>query len=674
VALTGSKGVDAAVKVFDKILAADPKSAKALRGKAEALLLADRAAGIATLRKVVEMAPSHAGASLRLAEIYFEDGRREDAKRLFAWVVDPRAPARREAAPDELARASSYLGRIAFEDRDLGAARQYLETALQLAASDAERVRALLALGDVLVELRDFKSAVARLEVARQKVPDSPDVLARIAVAYVGTGQSSKARQSVVEGLKVIRTRRVDELSPAARTQHYLEAARLRLASAAVNEGDEIPRLGEAIDDYRATVDLAEKAAGKEGPKLMLQARVRLAALLRRQKNLAGAIAELEAARKIDPDAAAVHNGFGEVYADQGQAGKAEAEFRKALASDGRFLQARFNLADLLSDQGKVAEALKQLDAIAKVDPGYPGLSLSMAIAYQRQRRFADAIAAFEQAVKANPDDPRVYLRIGIAYFHLGGEENLGKARTYLDRAIEKNRQLNEAYYYRGRAVLALGKPETALDDFKTAVEREPDNGVYRIYYGAAFEQAGAVRDAMFQYNRAIELLREQKNEVDIALALYRRGRLRLERDEIPAALQDLEEALKYDSANTEVLVLLGDSLAQARRHQLAVERYRAALARGKRIKGLWFKLGRSLLEINQRAEAMRALNNAANEDPSDCYPHYYLGYLYKDAKQEAQAIRSLKRFLALCKTPPERKDVARDIFDMERRLGLHKE
>jgi predicted Zn finger-like uncharacterized protein len=674
VALSTPKDAPRAVKVFDKLLGITGRNAKVLRAKAEAILLYDRPNGVATLRAAVEAAPGNAGTSIRLAETYFEDGRRDDAKRLFAWVVDPRTPARREAAPDELARAYSHLGRILLDQRDLEGARKQLEAALNTATSDAEQVRALLSLGDVLVRQRAYKTAIERLERALQKLPGSPDVLWRLAIAHSGAGETSKARQTVVSGLKALRLKRLDELPLRAKLEYYAQLANLSHASALVNERDEIPRIPEASSDYRAAIDAAQKVGGAEASKLLERANVGLAGLLRRQKNLQGALNALEAAKKIDPNSPRVHNGFGEVYADQGKPALAEAEFRKTIELDGQFLKARLNIANLFSEQGKLPDAIRHLEAVEKIDAKYPGLNLAMAIALQRQKRHKEAIEAFERAVKASPDDPRVYLRIGVAYFELGGPENLEKARPYLNKALEKNRQLNEAYYYRGRVLLGLQKPESAIDDFKSACEREPDNGVYRIYWGWALEQTSATRDAIFQYNRAIDLLRDQKNEVDIAFALYRRGRLKLEREELNAALKDLDEALKYDSANTEVLVLLGDSLAQARKHKQAVERYRAAIRRGgTKLRGLWFKLGKSLLEVNDRTEALHAMQNAAAEDTSDCYPHYYVGYLLKDAHQDAQAVRSLRRFLTLCKDPPERKDVLRDLYDMERRMGARK-
>lgn len=669
-ALSTPKDVAQAVKVFDGLIALDGKSAKYLRGKADALLLGDRDAGIGMLRQILTVAPNNPGAALRLAELYLESGRREDGRRLLSWLVEIRTPARREASPDELAKAQSLLGIIAFEDRDVESARRLLDAALTTATSDVERVRALVALGEVLIELRDFKGAIMRLELAQRSLPKSAEVLSHLSIAYSRDGQSKKARETVTSGRKALLDRKLEELPPAQKNEYYLQDARLRLASAVVNETDEIPRLGEAIDDYRAALELTQRVQGDAAGKLALDARIRLAGLLRRQKNLNGAQTELAEALKLNPKSPAVHNGLGELHADQGQTAKAEAAFRKALELEPRFTRARFNLAALLSEGGRLPEALELLKNIQKADPAFPGLNLAMAIAYQRQKMFREAIDAFERAIKASPDDPRVFLRIGVAYFEFGGEDSMKKAREYLDKAIEKNRQLNRAYYYRGRVLMEMGKPEIALDDYKTASEREPDNGLYRIYWGAAFEKMGSYRDAFFQYTRAIELLRDQRNEIDIAMALYRRGRLRLERDEVPAALQDLDEALKYDSANTEVLVLLGDSLAQARKHAQAVQRYRAALERGKKLKGLWFKLGKSLLEVNQRAEALKAMQNAAAEDPTDCYPHYFMGYLYKDSKQEVQAIRSLKRFLSICTAPPEKKDVDRDLYDMQARQG----
>lgn len=667
-ALSTPKDSAQAVKVFDQLLTAEPKSAKYLRGKAEALLLTNRDAGMAVLRDLVTAAPTNAGGALRLAELYAQQGRREDAKRLFAWLINPQTPAKREASPDEGARAHTFLAQLALEERELEAARGYLELALKVASSDDERVRALVTLGEVLTELRDYKGAIARLEQAQQKQKDSPEVLARLAIALAFDGQSKRARVASTSAQKALLARKVEELSAQERLDHFGAVARAKLSSAIVNELDEIPRLGEAIDDFRAAIENAARTAPEAGNRLALVARVRLGSLLRSQRNLAGAQAELAEALRLDPKSPQVHNGLGDVLRDQKQGDKAEASYRKAIELDGRYHGARFNLATLLSDRGRTKEALDLMEELMKLDPKHPGLNLAMAVAYQRQKRAKEAILAFERAIKANPEDARVYLSIGKAYFEFGGEESFKKARDYLDKAIEKNRSLNEAYFWRGRVLMELGKPEIALDDYKIASEREADNGRYRIYYGAAFEKMGSYRDAFFQYTRAIEELRKQRNEVDIALALYKRGRLRLDRDEVPAALLDLEEALKYEPRNVEVLVLLGDSLAQSRKHGAAVVRYRAALEGGRKLKGLWFKLGKSLLEVNQRPEALKAMTNAAAEDPSDCYPHYYLGYLYKDQKNEGLAVRSLKRFLSLCQKPPETKDVLRDIADMEGR------
>lgn len=667
--LTPKDGANA-IKVFDQLIALDAKNAKYLRAKAEALLLSQRDAGIAALRDVLSAAPANAGAALRLAEIYIDGGRREDGKRLLTWLVDPQTPARREASPDELARAQSALGRISFDERDIVAARKAFEGALKSATSDNERVRAMVGLGDVLIMQREYRAAIQNLEAAKQKAATSPDVLARLATAYARDGQSKNARAAIIAGLKSHLEKKLEELTDAQKNEHAIQGARLKLSSALVNELDEIPRLGEAVDDYRAALDYAGKVSGDGGKVFALEARVRLASLLRRQRNFAGAMSELDLARALDASSPQVHNGYGELHAEQGETAKAEAAFRKALESDARTHDARFNLGTLLSDSGRTKEGLALLEHILGLDPKYPGLHLAMAVAYQRRKQVKEAIDAFERAIKQNPEDARVYLSIGKAYFEFAGEESFKRAREYLDKAIEKNKKLNEAYYWRARVLMELGKPEIALDDYKTASDREPDNGRYRIFWGAAFEKMGSYRDAFFQYTRAIEDLRKQRNEVDIAMALYRRGKLRLDRDEIPAALKDLEEAIRFDPKNIEVLVLLGDSLSQARRHAQAVIRYRAALESGKKLKGLWYKLGRSLLEVNQRAEAKKALANAAAEDPTDCYPHYFIGYLHKDAKQEAAAIRSLRKFLSLCQKPPEMKDVLRDIADMETRLG----
>ena len=104
-----------------------------------------------------------------------------------------------------------------------------------------------------------------------------------------------------------------------------------------------------------------------------------------------------------------------------------------------------------------------------------------------------------EELNKTAPDDKEflayIYFAIGCAKYHLGKYQD---AIEDLDKAIELDPKLKNAYYGRGDVKYALGNFQDAIEDYNKAIELKPDYA--KAYYGR-----GATNLDLHNYIKAIK-------------------------------------------------------------------------------------------------------------------------------------------------------------------------
>jgi tetratricopeptide (TPR) repeat protein len=101
------------------------------------------------------------------------------------------------------------------------------------------------------------------------------------------------------------------------------------------------------------------------------------------------------------------HLNLGNLHLARGEGAQAEAEFRKAIALDARFVPAHVNLADFYRSQRRDAESEKILREGLRAAPRAAGLREALGLALVRQGRKDVALAEFAAAAKAQPDGSR---------------------------------------------------------------------------------------------------------------------------------------------------------------------------------------------------------------------------------------------------------------------------
>jgi tetratricopeptide (TPR) repeat protein len=123
-----------------------------------------------------------------------------------------------------------------------------------------------------------------------------------------------------------------------------------------------------------------------------------------RRGQTADAIAQYQAALRVEPSSARVRNNLGLALLRLGRTTEAREQFELALRYEPDFAAAHRNLADLLADSHLWSEAVGQYEAALRLDPGNAETHFNLSLVLSNLGRDAEAEAQFREAVRLRPD------------------------------------------------------------------------------------------------------------------------------------------------------------------------------------------------------------------------------------------------------------------------------
>lgn len=124
---------------------------------------------------------------------------------------------------------------------------------------------------------------------------------------------------------------------------------------------------------------------------------------------------------------------------------------------------------------GQHEEAVREFTEAIAWDPMHPAPRNGRGIAYMNLGRYDEAIADFDEAVRLDPDYHLGYYNRGRLY--AAKLEDHPRAIQDLDRCIELQGEMAEAYHVRGSSHFATGDAERACQDWRRACELGFDPG-----------------------------------------------------------------------------------------------------------------------------------------------------------------------------------------------------
>jgi predicted Zn-dependent protease len=264
-----------------------------------------------------------------------------------------------------------------------------------------------------------------------------------------------------------------------------------------------------------------------------------------------------------------------------------------------------------------------------------------------QSKQYAEALPLAEKALGKDRSNP--------AYFHLYGsilaaldqfylaEENLRKAV-----ALAPDRP---AYAYDLGALLHQErKYSEAVPVLKRAIDLDPTNLTARLMLARCY---------VFSYHELqmpnfVELTLEQLNYIvkknprfpgvhhHIALVYINSG-------EPAKAIEELNTELRYDPANTQARLELGETLLKLNQYRKAAGELLVAAKQSPQMPAIQFALAKAYRADGQTAKALEPARKCVELDPRFADGHYLLGQLYRDtdqpdlAKQQFELFRQLQ-------------------------------
>jgi tetratricopeptide (TPR) repeat protein len=208
------------------------------------------------------------------------------------------------------------------------------------------------------------------------------------------------------------------------------------------------------------------------------RARTNLGNALSSEGRPAEAVAQLEAALRLNPRSVDARNDLGNALNALGRTAEANAQFEEAQRLDPDSVEAHNNLGNALNAQGRSAEAIAQYEEAIRIDPDYAEARNNLGNVLVAQGRGAEAIPHFERALRQRPEVAEVRNNLGNALKALGRNP---EAIAQYEEAIRINPAYAAAQNNLGNALNADGRAPEAVAHYEAAIRLSPESAAYRM-------------------------------------------------------------------------------------------------------------------------------------------------------------------------------------------------
>jgi predicted Zn finger-like uncharacterized protein len=507
----GAKSGQAAVTAWKRAVELK-KSARTSYGLARAYAAVDnRKEAEAAARAAMAASPQHAGARMLLASLVYRDpGKEAEALTVLKQVTEP-GTAGKTAGDVELVEAFTLLGRVHLTKSRISAAEQAFAAALKI---DPLAVQALVGNGELFYRSGRFNEALSRYEAATKADPES-------VIAKVGTAKTFIALERMKEAKDLLKKMREAHASDPLVTlwlgkaeevlgnkkeaeADYVEAIKIgenkpeavdayvalaHLLSGVGRNDDANAKLAEASKKFpdfpalhRAKGEVALQMGRYEEAKNEFEAalareedlasKFRLGVALRRMRKFDRAAEMFDKVAESDKDYPGLALERGLLFEETGQSDKALESYRQALQKAPHDVDLKLRVGSTQVIAGHAKEAEKILEEVRKERPNSAEANHFLGRALLvKHTNLAEAMRYLELAVNIDSNRAEYLLYVGWAANELAQP---AKATAALNKAIELDHELGDAYWQRGILLQKQGATMDALADLKTALEKRP--------------------------------------------------------------------------------------------------------------------------------------------------------------------------------------------------------
>ena len=290
---------------------------------------------------------------------------------------------------------------------------------------------------------------------------------------------------------------------------------------------------------------------------------------------------------------------------------------------------------------GKIFEKFKMLPsaeklyqkAIENIDHGEIFYNKVGDIAL-KNKEYDVAIENYKKVLDVNPLNRDVWAKMAAVMQTFYPEAQNQTIDCY-EKLLEFDDNKAPIYYELGHLYLSKDDKINSISAFKLAVELEPENPFYNNSLAYAYARAELYDDAIYHYQKAIDLNPDTEWTNIVCQAL---GAIYAEiNGNIEAAIATYQAGLILDPNNYDLYLSLGDAYMADYDLDNAIRTYCDAITlKPDEAKG-YSKAGIALWEKEYLEEALVAYHKAVELDPDNATARNNLGILYLDGLMDAE-------------------------------------
>jgi F-type H+-transporting ATPase subunit a len=245
------------------------------------------------------------------------------------------------------------------------------------------------------------------------------------------------------------------------------------LGATALAKSDPWTGCGGADPDVRiASCTEIITAASRKTKQNKIAAYINRGGAYRAKGDFGRAIADLDAALRLDPRSAAALIERASVYHAKGDLDRSLADYDRAIAARPQSAAAFYGRGEVYRAKDDLDRAIADYERALRLDTNLAAAYGSRAKAYRGTGDLDRALADFNEALKLDPRSASLLVDRGTIYRSKGA---LDQAIADYSAAIERDPDLVSARYNRGLAFSAKGDFDKAIVDFSKAIELDPE-------------------------------------------------------------------------------------------------------------------------------------------------------------------------------------------------------
>ena len=301
---------------------------------------------------------------------------------------------------------------------------------------------------------------------------------------------------------------------------------------------------------------------------------------------------------------------------DRGRVEKAIEVLEEGVENSETKIQLIYQMARLYRAQGRSDEEDALIRRATEESPDSVTAQLVLSVYLGRQGDLEGALAAARAAVAIAPQNRPAQLReaellVDIGYRESDAESILA-GRVILDRVLEQEPDNPEAHFVRAKIELADADIEAAKESLEAVLQTRPNWAQARFVLGSALAASNELSRARVELARAVEI------EPQLAAARKLLAKLHSQLGEYEFAIEQGREYLLLRPADSEVRIIVGQSLIRVGRGTEAYAEVEK-IPEEQRGAAAYFALGRLDLAFGRTelgAERLRKADELAPGNP----------------------------------------------------------